>query len=513
MSTIKTQLDITAADSPARRARPRLWLMVGLILGLAVVGTAAAVYILASYPLVRGYANHSYIPDGQYTEGVDVALEPTDKAVESKLWHHAGTWWAVMWNPEARAYHIYRLNISAQEWVDTGVFVDDRLNSRSDVLWDEANNKLYIATHRKQENPSNVNNNPQNWAYLQQYHYAGNTWVADDNGIGDGTGVIADYITEALVIDQDTEGHMWATYTVRRDVAGVSQYYVAVSVSQQNNYSQWTPPVILDSLPGDIGQIDIDDISGLVAFEDADGPKMGVLWSNQRTDEFYFIWRNDTDAIGADWNVDSGFEALKSSLPPITADDHMNFAVTPDGDVLAIVKTGANLDPENEDTLIGIFARDHADGSWSWHAVSPSDSFDTRPLVLYNESNNTVYAYSVSSTGGGSICYQTAVLPADITAMQFPPGGCDPSDPFSSEVLFIAHWSGGLENISNPTSTKQNITADTGMVVLASDDVNGYLYVHNMEGGGAPTQPPAATPTVVPGQTETDSYLPFFANN
>lgn len=503
MNTIMTQ---TKAGSTGR-LKKRPLVIAGLLLALILVGTVAAVFVLASYPLVRGYADHSYIPDGDYTEGVDVLPEPTDKAVQSKLWHHDGTWWAVMWNPEAGEYRIYELMINSQEWVDTGVYVDHRLTSRADVLWDEANNKLYIATHLKQENPSNQNNNPDNWAYLQQYHYSSGTWVPDDNGIADGSGVITNYIVESLVIDMDTEGYMWASYVVRGENGDAAQYYVAVSSSQQNNPAQWTPPVVWDNLAGGIGEVLLDDISGLVAFEDATGPKVGVLWSNQRTGEFYFRWRNDTDPVG-DWTTDAEFESLKASLDPITADDHLNFAVTPDGDVLAIVKTSANLNQENEDTLIGIFARDRDDGSWSWHPVSPSDSFDTRPVVLFNESDNTVYAYTVSSTGGGTVCYQDAELdPNNIASLQFQPGGCDPSDPFSSEVLFISHYNGGFENISNPTSTKQNITDATGMVVMAVDDVNGHVYVHNMTGGGAPTQPPPATATPVAGGSGT-VYLP-----
>lgn len=516
MITTKTQRQ-TGLEAPrTRRARSaprsfRAWAIAGLVLALLLVGTVAAVFILASYPLIRGYANHSYIPDGQYSEGVDVALEPTDKAAESKLWHHDGTWWGVMWNPQAGEYHIYELIINSQEWVDTGVFVDNRLDSRADVLWDAANNRLYIATHRKQENPSNENTNPMNWAYLQQYSYnnGNDTWVPIDNGIADGSGVITNHITESIVLDQDTEGHLWATYTVRRNPGGAAHYYVAISSSQQNNPAQWTTPVVWDSLPGNVGEVDLDDIASVIAFDDGT-PQMGVLWSNQRTGEFYFASRSDTDPV-LDWTIDSEFEAMKSSAGVISADDHINIKTTPAGDILAIVKTSASEDPGAEPTLVGIFARKASTGDWSWHPVSPSDSFDTRPLVLYNESNDTVYAYTVSSTGGGSVCYQTAEL-GDVSSMVFPPGGCDPSDPFSSEVLFISHYAGGFENITNPTSTKQIIDDDTGMVVLASDDVNGFIYVHNMEGGGAPVQPPAATATPRPGGEETDAYLPFFAN-
>ena len=123
------------------------------------------------------------------------------------------------------------------------------------------------------------------------------------------------------------------------------------------------------------------------------------------------------------------------------------------------------------------------------------DSVDTRPIVLVNETTDTVYAFSVSTTGGGDVCYQDAPIPDNLSTLAFAPGGCDPSDPFGNETIFISHYDGGFENINSPTSTKQRLTNASGMVVLASDDMNGYVYVHNMEGGGAPVQPPPATPT------------------
>src|SRR5688572_19010870 len=67
------------------------------------------------------------------------------KRAESLLWFHDGSWWAVMWAPSVGDFHIFRLDRASQKWIDTGVAVDTRSNTQSDVLWDAARRKLYVA--------------------------------------------------------------------------------------------------------------------------------------------------------------------------------------------------------------------------------------------------------------------------------------------------------------------------------------------------------------------------------
>src|SRR5512133_2422258 len=94
---------------------------------------------LASSPVEYGYRDFKF-PSG--TGGIN---EPTGGRAESKLWWNDGYWWASLWSSTGAAYHIYRLELSTQDWVDTGVAIDDRQGTRADALWDGTH--LYIASH------------------------------------------------------------------------------------------------------------------------------------------------------------------------------------------------------------------------------------------------------------------------------------------------------------------------------------------------------------------------------
>src|SRR4051812_63015 len=108
---------------------------VAAALALTVLGGAAPVAEAATSIGVKDYF---YSP---------AAGSPTGTKPESKLWFNRG-WWAVMFNPGAGGYHIYKLS-SAETWSDTGVAADPRNTSRADVLWDSAASKLYVASHPK----------------------------------------------------------------------------------------------------------------------------------------------------------------------------------------------------------------------------------------------------------------------------------------------------------------------------------------------------------------------------
>lgn len=54
-------------------------------------------------------------------------------------------WWATLFDETSGDFHIFRLDVAARSWVDTGTLVDTRPNSRSDALW--TGQHLYVANH------------------------------------------------------------------------------------------------------------------------------------------------------------------------------------------------------------------------------------------------------------------------------------------------------------------------------------------------------------------------------
>src|ERR671923_511472 len=58
----------------------------------------------------------------------ELVARPTRDPVQSRVWFHAGAWWAVLLADDssgtAGEHHIYRLDPAARRWIDTGTLVD-----------------------------------------------------------------------------------------------------------------------------------------------------------------------------------------------------------------------------------------------------------------------------------------------------------------------------------------------------------------------------------------------------
>lgn len=74
--------------------------------------------------------------DFSYPSGTGGNSEPTGEKPESKLWWNDGLRWGILCGTSGNAYHIHRLDLTTQSWVDTGTATDDRSDSWADVLWD-----------------------------------------------------------------------------------------------------------------------------------------------------------------------------------------------------------------------------------------------------------------------------------------------------------------------------------------------------------------------------------------
>jgi hypothetical protein len=446
--------------------------VIGIVAVVALLATT--IVAIAATPLgVAGYLNHSYAPPPDNT-----VSEPTGKGAESKLWWHDGIWWGVLFSPDAAAFTIHHLDMATNDWIDTGVLVDERITgnaARADVLLDEAAGKLYIATHRKMDNASRVNT-AANWARLMVYSYddAGETWTVDSGY----PVTINEDVTETLVLDKDSTGRLWITYVSR--LGGSTDRDVYMNASAPNDPTTWGTPFVLPFAEARVAQ---DDISALVAFADNGGPKIGVMWSNQLVDPSKFYMAVRADSISAD--VDEGWllEPALNAAVPYRADDHIKLARAPGGVILAAVKTGETT-PGNP--LVGVIRR-AADGAYSWHTVANHTTQDTRPTLLVDIGSNEVHVFTVSKEGGGNVCIQSAPL----ATVAFDPAtyNCPPPPAVEAELLgfdainavepdiFIGDLTTYV-SINDPTTTKQMVTAAMGFVVLASDNVE-QVYVHN----------------------------------
>jgi trimeric autotransporter adhesin len=398
-----------------------------------------------------GYRDFSYAPLGG---------SPTGSKPESKLWFNNG-WWASMFNPAASEYRIYRLNLATEAWSDTGVAIDSRDSSRADTLWVPSTGKLFVASHKYVTSGSSAPAAASARLYRYSYNTSTNSYSLDP-----GFPVkINSATSETLVIDRDSTGTLWATWT--------QDSHVYVNHTVGGNDAAWGSPYVV---PGPGTSLTSDDISSLIHFG---GDKIGVMWSNQTDHKFYFSDHTD-GASDAAWST--------NAVPTTSSsDDHINLKADSAGRVYAVVKTSAGTSSPSATPMILLLVR-AADGTWSTTVVGTAGDNHTRPIVLLDEPHLLLHVFltcpqppKTSAQAGGDICEKTTSL----SAPSFAPG-------IGTTVIREA----GSPDMNDATSTKQNVSAATGIVVLANNATsNTYWHMYESIPGSAPPSvgpPPSA---------------------
>ncbi|MFN2467484.1 MAG: Ig-like domain-containing protein [Gaiellaceae bacterium] len=394
-----------------------------LLVGASAPAAAAATQV--------GFAGHSFSAYSPESVGGSV----TGQKPESKLWYLDGKWWASMVSTALSGAHtIHRLD--GTTWVDTRVVTDSRPTIKEDVLL--VGTKLYVAARASGSAGSNR---------LRRYTYAGGAYTLDSGFPVDIPGAGA----ETLTLARDTLGKLWIAFALSNRV------YVARS---QASDTAWGSAFVL---PGATG-LHSDDIATIISFTDAAGPAVGVMWSNQNDDKQHFAVHRD-GASDTTWTRET---ALAGSGQ---VDDHINLK-TYGGRVFAVVKTGLEDAGASSDAdQIKLLVRGTS-GSWASHSVAAISEDHTRPITVLeiDPAGRQVYVFMTSGVGDSAngIAYKQTSL----DMISFP----------SRTTTFIQGANG--ENIDDPTSAKQNLSAATGIVVLASD---GTRYWWNRIGpAGAP---------------------------
>jgi len=334
---------------------------------------------------------------------------PTESKPESKLWFHDGSWWGSLWSAGAHEFRIQRLNPITHAWVDTGVAVEARPDSHSDAL--SVGDTLYLATHEFARGAGS----PGDALLVLRYHYqAGPRRYTLDPGF---PVTIGDTSTETMVIDRDSTGTLWACWK--------QNLRVWISHTQGSDTS-WSAPTVL---PGMTSDADSDDVCALIHF----GNRIGVMWSDQVLNG-YFLTTHLDGAPAGQWSpVDIALAG--------ESDDHIHLAADSAGRLFAVVK--------NQADEVKLLVR--SNGSWQQHLVGAAGAGLTRPIVLLDEEARRIRVFA---TVGSSIREKTSSL----DTISFAPG---------SGTVVIRDTDG---DVNNATSTKQNVSASTGLVVLAGND-------------------------------------------
>lgn len=387
------------------------------------------------------------------------ATAPTGQKPQSKLWFNDGLWWGVLFNKTSGKFEVYRLNWATQVWVTTGTIVDSRPKSSADALWDGA--KLYTVSAVPPGTAGDVGIKVMRFSYdtLTKVYSADSSFPV----------VLATAAIETVVLDKDTTGTLWVTYTDANSSGGRN----ALVTHSTGNDLTWVSPYVIQTTGANT--LTNDDISTLVAYNG----KIGVMWSNANEDAVYFASHTDGSADNL-WVLNPALQG------PHYADDHINIKslqADSSGQVYAAVKTSLNdVNPSTSgEPLILLLELDN-NGSWSRRTVARVSDNHTRPIVLLDVENREVYVFMTYQYGtqtSGAIYYKKANL--DDKALQFPQGLGTPFIEFSTDT-----------HINNVTSTKQPLNGVTNLVVMAGDD-NSRYYFHNVI--DLPNAGPTATPT------------------
>jgi hypothetical protein len=437
--------NVAFASREAKRGRPEL------VLTLRTEGSirrdARGFHTLAAAAGDVGYQDFGFGSGVDQNDNRVTAAKP-----ESKLWYQDGYWWGTLWSPQAAAYRLHWLNPSSNAWVDSGVSVDERPHSRQDVLL--AGGKLYVAS-RFGDSPA------QNRLLRYAYSSSGRTWTLDPgfpvNMPGGGT--------ESMTIARDSRGTLWCAYTMN------AQVFVSATAGSD---TAWGTPFVVPVPEGTT--VDADDIAGVEVL----AGKVGVYWSNQRTDKFYFAVHAD----GAPASDPAAWQLEIAAAGKSLADDHLNAKLASDGRLFLAVKTSKTKSGE---TLIGLLVRSPS-GTWSTlHPVGTVDFNPTRPILLVDETRRRVTVFY--SANHGSIRYKES----DLDTIAFPEGAGTP---------FIE--SASVTDINNPTSTKQGVSPSTGLAVLATSEGQ-KTYWHNAVAAVAPS---TTTTTTTLGTTTSTTRPP-----
>ncbi|WP_258229386.1 hypothetical protein [Arthrobacter sp. HMWF013] len=394
------------------------------------------------------------------------------------MWFNDGSWWGNLWDTDTSDFHIFRFDAATSSWVDTGVATETRPRTHHDVLWD--GKTLNVASYRFVNDglpaepgfPTTMRRYSYNWS-KKTYTLLSSTRINNER-------------VEALTIDKDSTGRMWATWQQGNKI------YLNVT-GPDGRY--WGEPFAHpeSAISGGLSNVSVDDTSAVIAF---DGNKIGVMWSRQvgdATDGRYWSYHVD-GAHDTDWTT-----PVAAVLGQNSADDHMNLKRldSSGGKVFAAVKTSFTSASQ---PLIQLLALDSATATWSAHTIATVSECPNRMVVMIDESTRMLRTFATypkpsGTTNAGACTNAGGAIYEKSTPLENIDFSTATKTPRVVDADQYAH---------NVTSTKQNLnsaargTANSGLLMLADvNAANRYWHYHDSSGGsgGGDTTAPTVTPT------------------
>jgi hypothetical protein len=390
---------------------------------------------------IQGFRDFSVLP-GEPPERIGLSHQ-------SRLWSIEGRWWGALVDPRSRETRIFELSPDRSTWRDTGVLIDERAGAVADALW--ADGHLYVATIVPGRSTAN---GPRVSRFSRGQD---GTFTLDP----DFPVRIADGGLRGVSLARDSAGRLWAAF-VREGEVLVAHSTVDEAV--------WGAP---ERLPSQLAAGGVDDVAALVA---TDGGRLGIVWTDGPEKAVRFADRADSDPPER-W---SAAEAALEELP--LSDNAVSVAAAPGARVAIAVETTVDqtaAGAEAGQTLV--LVRD-ADGAWRRTILSRVEDHLGPPTVVVDGRSGNLHVFSPSPRRGGAIYLKSS----DDERLEFPAGLGTPviSDPSTPKVAV-------------PTSTKQPVDLDAGLVLLGFDAETG-TYWHAVIGSNGSNGGPSPSAGVSP---------------
>jgi hypothetical protein len=356
----------------------------------------------------------------------------TGQKPQSKLWYVDGTWWAAL--PDERGVRLWKLSGYEFSAVpEPEVLPGTTARAECDVA--VRRDLLAVLAF----NPAAPPEPPQGSAPDDPSASASLHALRLENGryqmlVGFPIRLPFSSRVETVTVDIDSEGRIWIAY-LEQNSGRVLAHWLAPDAAGEDVASP-TEPFVLGEDANE------DDLCAILAFSG----QVGVFWSDQNADAFFFRIHRDPDPPDA-WQPG---EVVAQGGG--VADDHVHLAGELNGRIWAVTK-----DSVDQFTL----RRRGIDGQWDLAVpVLPTGQTGTRPIVVLAEQLGTGYvAYTDWSDKPHAIRMREFSLETGAVG---------------AETVLLE----GPRPFNNVTSTKQLVDARGGLLFAASDGTRvGYRWL------------------------------------
>ena len=405
----------------------------GLIATVALLASAAPAVSVPVKWKTGGQLDFDYGSQPQAAGGA-----ATGERAESKLFYTPDyKWWAVLGTTSGPAgAGLYLYEHVNHVWVPRFKLPNSDPWMKADTLFE--NPSTLFISGRDQKATSG--GNPR-MSVLYKYSYNGDgTWTELSAATP-----ITTANPEVLTLTHDSLDRLWVTWE--------ESSRIKVSNTQPGG-TTFSAPVFLP-LGTPTEKVNGDDVSAITSFGGADGPRVGVMWSDQVARKFGFAWRDDDEPLGT-WHVEDAYGngVGGCAAGQLCGDDHIKLAVNGD-QVYASVKTSLNDGAHDPNAPLIVVLRRSADGTWDSFTVSLVSDNASRPILTLNPEADLLHVFANYK---GVHVWESSLSNPEFT------------------VTSRSRWTAG--GTGNPTSTRQLVSPASGNIVETSHRSN-TDYWHN----------------------------------